>query len=130
MKISTETEKKLKSFEGQIKNLQEQMEAVQKAISDLTTLQVGIDELSGKNGEEILAPIGRGIFVPAKITSENLLVDIGNGNLVKKNISETQKILKFQGNKLNKIREELESAAENLNSELERIVQEGLEKKD
>jgi prefoldin subunit 5 len=66
-----------------------------------------LDELIGKKDNDILAPIGRGIYASAKLTSEELLVDIGDKNFVKKSIPETKNILQGQLKKLDKVKEEL-----------------------
>ena len=83
-------------FEQQIRMLQEQQQAVEQAIIDLGSLNLDLDELVGKKDNEIMAPIGRGIYANAKLISEDLLVDIGNKNLIKKSIPETKKILQEQ----------------------------------
>ena len=81
---------KFSMYEQQIKQLQQQMQAVEQGIIELSSLNLGLDELVGNTGKEIRAPIGRGIFVDAKLNSEELIVDIGRGNLVKKSIPETK----------------------------------------
>lgn len=82
---------KFSLFERQIKELQQQIESIEKGIVELTSLNFGLNELVGKTGEEIYAPMGRGIFVKAKLISEELSVDIGEGNVVKKSIPDTKK---------------------------------------
>lgn len=60
---------KLSMYEQQIRNLQQQLEAVEKGILDMNNLNLGLDELIGSKDKEILAPIGRGIFVKTKLLS-------------------------------------------------------------
>ena len=50
----------------------------------------GLGDLKGKKGKEIFAPVGRGIFAKAKLDSEEMLVDIGNGNFLSKSIDEAK----------------------------------------
>jgi prefoldin alpha subunit len=111
-------------FEQQIRMIQEQLQAVEQAIIDLGSLNLELDELVGKRDNEILAPIGRGIYANAKLLSEELLVDIGNKNFVKKSIPETKKILQEQLKKLNKVKEELNGELDNINSELTKVFAE------
>jgi len=115
---------KFRMFEQQIRLLQEQLQSVEQAVMNLSDINLGLDELVGKTNSEILAPIGRGIFVKAKLLSEDLTVDIGGKNFVKKSIPETQKILKEQVNKLNGIREELNEEMEKINEEVTNIFME------
>jgi prefoldin alpha subunit len=109
---------KFQMFEQQIRMIQEQMQAVEQAILELGSLNLGLDELIGKKDNEILAPVGRGIYASAQLLSEELLVDIGDKNFVKKSIPETKKILQEQIKKLEKVREELNTEMEKINVEL------------
>lgn len=111
-------------FEQQIRMIQEQQQAVEQAIVDLSSLNFELDELVGKKDEEILSPIGRGIYASAKLTSEELLVDIGNKNFVKKSIPETKIILQNQIKKLEKAKEELNKELEKINTELTNVFME------
>jgi prefoldin alpha subunit len=108
-------------FEQQIRMIQEQQQAVEQAIVELGTLNLELDDLIGKKDNDIMAPIGRGIYASAKLTSEELLVDIGNKNFVKKSIPETKKILQEQLKKLEKVKEELNGELEKINVELTKV---------
>ncbi len=105
-------------FEQQIQQLQQQHYAIEQAIIEITGLNLGLDDLTGSKGKEILAPIGKGIFVKTKLLSEELILDIGGGNFVKKSIPETKKIIKGQIKKLEEIRKELEENLEKASEEL------------
>jgi prefoldin alpha subunit len=118
---------KLSIFEQQIRQLQQQIQAVEQAVVDLQMLSHGMEELKGKKGKEIFAPIGRGIFAKAQLLSEELLVDIGNGNLVKKTIAQTKDMIDKQTVKLEEVKKELNDNLEKLGVELERIMQESQE---
>jgi prefoldin subunit 5 len=56
-------------FEQQIRMLQEQLQAVEQAIINLGSLNLELDELIGKKDNEIMAPIGSGIYASAKLIS-------------------------------------------------------------
>src|SRR4030042_1922913 len=105
-------------YEQQIKQLQQQLEAIERGITELTTLNFGLDELVGAKDREIFAPMGKGIFVKAKLISEELNVDIGEGNLVKKSIPETKELIEEQIKKLEQVKEELENNLEELGKEV------------
>lgn len=115
---------KLKIFEQQMQQLQQQMQAVEHGILELSILNSGLDELVNSNGKEILAPVGRGIFAKAKIISEDLTVDIGGKNLVKKSIPETKDTIKEQIKKLESVKKELEKNAVEIGKEAESIFNE------
>lgn len=105
---------KFQMYEQQINMIQRQLQAVEQAIVEMGSLSVGLDDLVGKKDSEILAPMGRGIYLKTKLISEDLTVEIGDKNYVKKSIPETKKLISDQVKKL-------EEARDNLNSELEKI---------
>jgi prefoldin alpha subunit len=113
---------KFSLFERQIKELQQQIESIEKGIVELTSLNFGLNELIGKTGEEIYAPMGRGIFVKAKLISEELSVDIGEGNVVKKSIPDTKKLIEEQVAKLEQVKNELEKSLEEIGEEMTQVM--------
>ena len=115
---------KLSMFEQQIQHLQQQLQAVEESLVDIGLLSAGLDEISGSAGRDILAPLGRGIFVEAKILSDKLTVDIGSKNLVKKSVSETKKIIDEQIKKLEEIKKELNDKIEEIGEELTKAISE------
>jgi len=113
---------KFSMFERQINELQQQIAAVDRGILDLNSLDYGLDELVGSTGKEIFAPLGKGIFVNAKLMSEELNVDIGNGNFVKKSIPEAKELIGEQIKKLQQVKEELETNLEELGKEITQMM--------
>lgn len=109
---------KLGMFEQQIQHLNQQLQAVEEGIVEMNSLNFALDELKGKEGKEILSPLGRGIFTKTKLISEDLVVDIGGKNFVKKSIPETKKIIGNQVKKLGEVKKDLESRVEKTNKEL------------
>lgn len=120
----------LSMYEQQIHQLQQQLQAVDNGINELTNLNLGLDELVGKKDNEILAPIGRGIFVKSKLLSEKLIVDVGGKNFVKKNIPDTKKILDEQLNKLIDIQKQLSEKMEELSKEVTDLISKAQEKEE
>ena len=115
---------KFSVFEQQIRQIQQQLEIIEKNIIEMNSLQIGMDEFKGAEGKEVLAQVGRNIFVKTKLTSEELLVDIGNGSFVKKDIKGTKELIGEQTKKLGKIRDELNSTLEGINQEMTQMVME------
>ncbi len=120
---------KFSIFEQQVRELQQQIEAIEKGITELSSLNYGLDELKGSIDKEIYASVGKGIFVRAKIVSEDLNVDVGDGNFVKKSISETKELIEEQIRKLEGIRRELEKNLEEIGEELTSMMNETHEKR-
>lgn len=116
---------KLSMYEQQIRQLQQQIQAVDQGIVEISTLSNGLEELKGSEGKEIFAPIGRGIYAKTKLLSEELTVDIGGGNFVKKNIDDTKKIISEQIKKLQDVKKDLNDNLEKLGKEIEKVMNEG-----
>jgi len=109
---------KLGAFDQQLQHLNQQLQAVEEGIVEMNSLNFALDELKGKTGNEVLSPLGRGIFTKTKLISEDLIVDIGGKNFVKKSIPETKKIIEDQVKKLMEVKKDLESKVEKMNKEL------------
>jgi len=109
---------KFQMYEQQIKQVQQQLEAVENAISEMTSLNLGLMEIKGSKDKEILASVGKGIFVKAKILSEKLTVDVGGKNFIGKDVDSTKKLIEKQIKKLENIKQELEESLEKINEEL------------
>ncbi len=119
---------KFQMFEQQIQAIQQQLQAVEQAIIEIGNLNIGLDGLVGKTGEEIFAPMGRGIYVKAKLVSEDITVEIGNKSFVKKTIPETKQIIEKQIEKLGIARDELNSELDKINNELTQTFMESQKK--
>jgi len=113
---------KLSLFEQQINQMQQQLQSVERGIIDLSSLELELDDLKGSNGKEILAPVGRGIFAKAKLLSEDLIMDVGGKNFVKKTIPETQDIIKGQIKKLEQIKSQLQENSDEISREAEKLI--------
>ena len=113
---------KLNMFEQQIQYFQQQLQAIEQGIVEMNSLNLGLGELVGSGGKEILASVGKRIFIKTKIISEELTVDIGEGTLVKKTIPETKEIIIQQIKKLEEVKKELEENLEKINKELTETI--------
>lgn len=119
---------KLSFFEQQIQQIQRQLQAVEQGIIEISSLSHGLEDLKGAEGKEVLAPLGRGIFAKTKLLSENLIVDVGGKNFVKKTIPETQNLIQEQIKKLEEIQKSLEGNLQDINNELTRLFTEAQNK--
>lgn len=115
---------KLSLYEQQIQQMQQQQDAVERGLQELILLSKDIDELKNSKNKEIFASIGKGIFIKSKIISEDLIVDIGNKNFVKKSVQETKELIEKQVNNLKNILKELEKSIKQINKELMNLIDE------
>ncbi len=115
---------RLSMFEQQLQQLQQQLQAVERGLAELESLHTGLDEIPGSIGKEIFAQIGRGIYVKAKIVSEELIVNIGENNFVNRNILQTKGLIQEQIKKLREAEGELEKNIESTNKDFIEMIQE------
>ena len=108
---------RLGMLEQELQQLQQQIQAVERGITELQSLDLGLDEITGSKDKEILAQIGKGIFIKAKVLSEDLTVNVGDNNFVKKNVSETKILIQEQIRKLREVEKQLEQNIESTNNE-------------
>ena len=118
----------LNMFEQQINQLQQQIQVIEAGINELSSLSLSLDDLKNSKGKEVFAAVGRGIYTKARLESEELTVDIGNQNFVKKSIPETKELIDTQVNKLEKIKEDVQQSLEEVNKQLTKIIIEAQEK--
>jgi prefoldin alpha subunit len=114
----------LSMLEQQLQQLQQQLQAVDRGITELESLNLGLDEIKDAKDKEIFAQIGRGIYVKAKIISEDLTVNIGENNFVNRNVPETKELISEQIKKLRDVEAELERNIETTNNNFLELVQE------
>lgn len=119
---------RLGGYEQQVKQLQQQLQAIESSINELKSLDFGLDEIERvskeKDSKEILAQVGRGIFVEAELKSDNLTVDVGNKKFVKKSVPETKEIIKRQLEKLESIKKDMDAEMERINREVTQVISE------
>ena len=111
---------KFQMFEQQIMAIQQQLQAIEQALVDMIGLSLGLDEI--KKDKEVFASIGKGIFTRAKLISEDLLVDIGEKNYVKKSIKDTKELIQEQTEKLERVKYEPNKEMDKINYELTNVM--------
>ena len=121
---------KISMFEQHIENLRQQLSAVEESLLYLDSINLGLEDIKNSKGKEILASIGKGIFVKAQLLSEELTVDVGGNNFVKKDIPETKKLIETQIKKLQDIKKELEEKIEEVSKGMINLLLQAREKKE
>lgn len=115
---------RLSMMEQQISQMREQLQAVESGIAELDKLGTGLNEIPKSVGKEILAQIGKGIYAKAKITSDELMVNIGDGNFVNRSAKDTKELIDKQSEKLRGIGAELEDNLEKASADFRRMIEE------
>jgi len=112
----------LQIIENEVEQLEKQLELIEHHLLEMKRLESGLDELEKTEEKEIRAEIGKGIYIPAEIKSKLLIVDVGKGHFVKKNIQDTKKIIKEQIDKLNEAKRQIAGREEDLRKEMDGLI--------
>ena len=115
---------KLQMYQQHVEQTQSQLQAVEQGINEMANLRIGLDEIVGKKGQEIKAHLGRGIFISANLTSEELLVDVGDKNFVVKSIPDAKNLIEDQILKLEDAKKELHFNLDKIGEEMQNLISE------
>ncbi len=114
---------KLSMFEQQAQEVNEQMKVIDSQINEMGGLKLSLSKVGKKTGE-MLANLGRGIFLKTNIKDEKVFMNVGSKVLVKKSFSEAGEVVDGQINELLKIKEQLMNNLKNINAGLGKLVEE------
>ena len=113
---------KLSMFEQQARQIEGQVQQVDEQVQGLEVLSINLSELKQGKGKEILAPIGKGIFVRSELKEDKFILGIGSGVFVKKNAEQARAIVEKQVLKLKNLRTELITEISKINEQLDNII--------
>ena len=107
------------------KDNEERLKIVEQQILELKSFESNLGELESNKNKEVLASLGKGVFIKADLKEEDLFVEVGSGILVKKSLGDSKKIAEHQIKKLlemkNQLLSENESISERMKTALEKI---------
>ncbi|MEM3362386.1 MAG: prefoldin subunit alpha [Candidatus Anstonellaceae archaeon] len=92
-------------LENQARAINEQLDRINAMIIEINRTIETIDNLKNLKNHGLL-PIGSGVYITCKNIEEDLFVGIGGDFIVKKNRTETKKLLEQKIKELNKIMED------------------------
>ena len=115
---------KLSMLEQKSEEIKQQIEAVESQINELESLKMSLKKIDKSKGKEMLASLGRGIFIKTEIKDEKLFVNVGSKTLIKKTPSETIEIIDAQIKEMEEIKINLLRAIEQINVSLNEIFEE------
>ena len=113
----------LEKASQQSREIEEKLKVVEQQVAELESFRVSLDALKNSDEKEILASLGRGVFVKSDIKDEKFFVDVGSGILVRKNAEESRRIVSEQIDKLNEMRIQLIAENESIGNELKLLAE-------
>jgi prefoldin alpha subunit len=113
---------KLQESHGQSKEVEEKINLVDQHINDLTNFEKSINELESTKESEILASVGKGVYIKSEIKERKLFVDVGSGILVRKEVGEAKDIVGKQIKKLIEMKQDLSMQFSALDEEMKLLM--------
>ena len=114
---------RIAEFQQEAEKINGQINLVNNQILELESLALSIEKLD-EGQEEILASLGKGIFVKSKPLEKELFVNIGCNVVLKKTAKETIEIINRQVLQLENLKTSLEERIESLDMQFQELVKE------
>jgi prefoldin alpha subunit len=115
---------KLHQAHEQSKDIEGKMQIVEQQISELQKFGQTLSDLGENPNKEILAPLGKGVFIKSDIKDDKLFVDVGSGVLLKKSVDEAKNIIEEQKNRLNGMKTHLIMENDSLAESMRGLIEE------
>jgi|SaaInlStandDraft_4_1057021.scaffolds.fasta_scaffold94322_2 prefoldin alpha subunit len=107
-------------FMQQLQQLEQQIGSIEQQRVDLGSLKENIVELQKLKKVKIHTPLGAGVFLESEVKEVNdVLLGVGSGVIVKKEVSDAVKIIERQIVELEKISVQMQQELNNLTKHLE-----------
>lgn len=115
---------KLQMIQQESVALEEKLQMIDHQIQEMQAIQTSIAELErGKDEKrEILANLGKGIFIKTEVKEDKVFVNVGKDIVVRKTAKEAREILDDQVRKLVVGKEDIMARIEELQAEMRGII--------
>lgn len=99
----------LQLIDAQVNQIQKQIQLLDNQLMELDMINASLDDFGEiKAGTEILTSLAPGIYTKAELKdNEELIVNVGSNVVVKKNISETKRMINNQMDEMRKLQEQV-----------------------
>lgn len=113
-------------IEQEANQLSEQLKLIELNVQEMNELKLSLDEIDNldDNNKKILTNLGRKIYLPVTINDNNLIVEVGKDNFVKKSIPETKKIINDQIERLNDAKYQIIGMLNDLQTKMDSLISE------
>ena len=124
LKMDQEAIMKIQMMEQETNQLNEQLKMVDQNVIEMKDLKASLDEIDSNENKEIMANLGKRIFIPVDIREKSLIVEVGKGNFVKKSVPDTKKIVDEEGNKLMEAKNQIMGRLDELQNDMNKMIME------
>ena len=115
---------KINDVYAKLKSLEEKADIIEQQLIELENFSEVLKELDKMDGQDILAPVGKNVFMKTKPVDDKFFVDVGSGIFLRKKSDETKEAVSEQIRKLAEMRIELSAESESANEKLRDLVEE------
>jgi len=115
---------KLEELNRQSQEISERLKIVGQQLLELQNFERNLAELENSKETEVLASLGKGVFIKTDMKKEDLFVEVGSGILVKKSLEESKKIAKQQSKKLNEMKMQLSVQNASISEKMKSLLHE------
>lgn len=109
--LSGEEEEKLlqlQLLQQEARKLEQELVNLEARKIELEMVVNSLDEISNQKSDEVLIPIGNGVFVRGVIRDkENVLVNVGANVVMSKSVAEAKELVESQRREISTVQEEL-----------------------
>ena len=123
-KVNQELFMRATILQQQSQEIEQNLQIIDNQISEMDAFSKNLSDLSDSNEKEILASIGKGVYIKANLENKDLFVDVGAGTIVKQTPGETREIIDSQIPKLREARIQLTAQLESFHAQFHELVQE------
>ena len=124
MKLKKETVLQISLLEEEAKKIEEEILTIDKQILEFKSLLESLEEIKKAEKKEILASLGKGVFIKTELKEKNFFVNVGGGVVVKKKHDETKKIIEKQIRELEELKKNLVKELEKIDFSLKKLAEE------
>ena len=115
---------KLEEAHYKSNEIEEKTGFVEQEINEMEKFEKAVSEIESSKENEILASIGKGVFIKSEIKERKLFIDVGKGIFVRKDISEAKEIVENQIKRLVEMKKELDNQSFLIENEMRRLIEE------
>jgi len=115
---------KIQMMEQETNSLNEQLKSVDHNVMEMNDLKASLEEIETNPNKEIMANLGKRIFIPVEIKDNKLIVEVGKGNFVKKSVPDTKKIVDDESDKLMEAKNQIMGRLDELQNDMNQMIME------
>lgn len=109
-------------LEKKMQELSNNLEFIDSQINELEQFHENLNSLKNWKDKEMLASLGKGVYLKTSLLEKELFVEVGSGIVVKKNLLETQKIVEEQIKRIKEARISILTELDSIQTEFNNLL--------